>query len=177
MGPLEALGVASHMVEDGVTSILYLRNCAGVTTWIWVPQVTAADLLGEPRSKIDEAHLPKPQPVLSPINAEHGWGYVQVPTAFRTDAASWKPVSVSASFDGPTPVWAEVTATPSVLWFTPGDGEARVACQGPAALAAYDVRCAGCSYTYHQSSAGQPGEKFAASLAVEWTICVPDVGG
>ena len=47
MGPLDVEGVASHMVEDGVTSILYLRNCAGVTTWIWVPQLTAADLLGE----------------------------------------------------------------------------------------------------------------------------------
>ena len=45
-----------------------------------------------------------------------------------------------------------------------------MACQGAAALADYDSDAPGCSYTYHQSSAGQPGEKFGASLAVEWTI-------
>jgi hypothetical protein len=118
----------------------------------------------------DEKTLPHPVPVLEPLDREFGWAYVQVPLDFRTDAASWAPKSVSASVDGPVMVWAEVTATPTVLRFDPGDGSAVVDCPGHAAVAPYVPDAPGCSYTYHHASSTVAGLRFGADLSIEWTV-------
>ena len=47
-----------------------------------------------------------------------------------TNAASWKPMSKTAATPDGT-VWATVTATPTTLTYTPGDGHAPVVCNGP----------------------------------------------
>ncbi len=78
-------------------------------------------------------------------------------------------------------MWATVTATPSGLTFAPGGGLAAVSCAGPGT--AYDpgrpalAQHTGCSYTYEQPSAGQPGNAYQASVTVSWRISWTGSGG
>jgi hypothetical protein len=72
------------------------------------------------------------------------------------------------------PVWAQVTATPDSIIINPGGGLAPVSCPGPGtpynpALPASQQHT-DCSYTYQQPSAGQPGNAYAASVTVLWTV-------
>jgi hypothetical protein len=59
----------------------------------------------------------------------HGMPYtwVNLHTWFWTDAASWKPLTKTARAGA---VWATVTATPTTLTYTAGDGGSAV-CHGP----------------------------------------------
>lgn len=99
---------------------------------------------------------------------------------FWTDAAAWKPLTATARARGN---WATVTATPTRLTFTPGDGGAPVSCQGPGLV--FDPRSAeytypgswapvaepgGCDYVYQRASGNYPNEEVTAMLAVTWRL-------
>lgn len=76
----------------------------------------------------ESVRLPVPQPHTSP--PEDGFQLVGLETWFWLDAAGWRPVTARAELPG---IWAEVTATPTRATWSPGDGRASVACDGPGA--------------------------------------------
>ncbi|MDX6229548.1 MAG: hypothetical protein QOI76_2938 [Frankiales bacterium] len=56
--------------------------------------------------------------------------WVNLWTYVWTTQASWKPMSKTATTPDGT-VWATVTAVPTTLTYTPGDGHSPVVCHGP----------------------------------------------
>jgi hypothetical protein len=74
------------------------------------------------------------------------------------------------------PVWATVTATPYRLSFDPGGGLSGSSCPGPGTPYRRGGSTA-CSYTYNQSSAAQPGGKYAAAITVTWRVTWTGSGG
>lgn len=76
--------------------------------------------------------------------------------------------------------WAEATAVPSRVVWDMGNGD-RVVCQGPGSP--YDDRrppesqSTDCSYTYPQSSAGQPGDRYTVTTTVVWGVSWQGSGG
>jgi hypothetical protein len=91
------------------------------------------------------------------------WGAVQTP-----------PVTAG-------PVWAVAKAVPTKIVFNPGAGLPGVTCNGPGTAYRPGVPLAdqstGCSYLYHQPSAGQPGNAYAASVTVLWNVSWVGSGG
>jgi hypothetical protein len=135
------------------------------------PAVTPQQLL---QIAIGELHIPALKPgTAPPIGKE---GLVGLPEWFWI--TNWHPVSVTVTAG---PVWARATARPQQLTFNPGGGLAAVTCQGPGT--AYrpalplSAQHTGCSYTYRQPSAGQPGSAYQASVTVSWNISWVGSGG
>lgn len=97
---------------------------------------------------------------------------VKVPTWFWADAAAWKPMSRRV-YQGDA--WSEVTATPSTLMMSPGDGAAGVTCAGPGTVwseetyGPYVSSPSGCDYRYPHTSAAGPGQVVTAEFATLWT--------
>lgn len=97
---------------------------------------------------------------------------VKVPTWFWADAAAWKPMSKRV-YQGDA--WSEVTATPSTLTMSPGDGGAAVTCAGPGTVwseetyGPYVSSPSGCNYRYPHTSAAGPGQVVTAEFATLWT--------
>lgn len=103
---------------------------------------------------------------------------VGLPEWFWITPSEWHPISVTATAG---PVWATAVATPTRLTFDPGGVLAAVSCQGPGTPYNGKLPAAGqhtdCSYTYPQSSAAQPGRRYAASVTVTWVITWTGSGG
>lgn len=126
--------------------------------------------------------LPPAQPILRPLDKDHGWAYVQVPTDFAVSAASLTPQTAHAEVGyiaGPGAainVWAQIEAFPTHLIYKPGDGSAPVTC--PLSQMRYNATTPGaCSYVYLDSSAGEAGGKFQASVSVAWVGRYTDSAG
>jgi hypothetical protein len=164
---------ATAKVEDGISYQLYERVCDAVPAHIWIPIVTdPANLLAQLLDQLRKTDLPHPRPVFHELDHEFGWAYVHVPLDFRADPADWHTVTITASIDGPTPLWATVRATPTTLAFDPGNGTSETGCGAAGALAPYEPKFAGaCSYTYvHASSTADDGYYFHPTVTIEWTI-------
>lgn len=164
---------------DGVVYDLYLRHCPDGDTLVEVAQTDPADLLPALLRDLQTSVLPHPTPVFEVLDPEYGWAYVHTPLDFRAGGDSWRSVSVSASAG---PVWATVTAVPSLLTFDPGDpaGDPAVSCSGDAATAPYLAETPGaCSYTFvnASSTSGHDGYHFLTTLSIEWSITWTLSGG
>ncbi|WP_416968275.1 hypothetical protein [Streptomyces sp. 4F14] len=128
-----------------------------------VPQPSPAQLAQIAR---DQLRLPSPRIEASPAAEQ----LVQLPTWLWLDRQTWGAVSATASVPG---VSVTAVARPtSVLWDL-GDGGS-VTCDGPGT--SYDASVnpnspsPDCGYTYRRSSAGRPGEAYAVSATVRWTV-------
>ena len=159
---------------NGVVWDVYLRNCAGKLTFVEVPRRTAADLLVMAERELKEKAVPKPVPILQPLDAKFGWTYVHVPLDFRVSTDTWKPVMVTAHAG---PVFATVTATPARLTFDPGDDHndspPPTSCGGTDPVVGYEAKFPGaCSYTYrHASSTSRfDGYHFMTTTSIEWSV-------
>ena len=166
-------------VVGDTTYNLYLRRCPDGDSFVEVAEATPADLLPALLNDLRSRVLPRPTPVFEALDPEFGWAYVRTPLDFRAGGNSWREVSVSASAG---PVWATVTATPSVLTFDPGDpaGEGSVSCAGMAATAPYVPETPGeCSYTFTNASStsDHDGYHFLTTMSIEWTITWTSSGG
>jgi hypothetical protein len=135
------------------------------------PAVTPQELL---QIAIGELHIPVPRPQTAPPRGKDG--LVGLPEWFWV--GNWNPVHVTVAVG---PVWARATAVPQQLTFSPGGGLADLTCRGPGT--AYQpalplsAQHTGCSYTYDQPSAGQPGNAYQASVTVSWNITWVGSGG
>lgn len=119
-------------------------------------------------------HLPKPTPSFNLIRRNSGGlatlvnGY----TWFWADQTQWKPLTKKATAGS---TWVQVTATPTGLDFTPGDGQQAVRCTGPGSPFIGDVSRGkpapqGCSYRYHATSGDAPGQMFTTTTSIRWAI-------
>lgn len=109
--------------------------------------------------------LPKPEIAASPTTDQ----LVNLPTWLWLDGG-WKAMSATASLPG-----VSVTATARPRWasWSMGDG-GKVTCKGAGTPFGGDAdplsSSPDCGYTYHRSSAAQPGLAFAVSATVHWSI-------
>lgn len=169
---------------DGLGEVAYYLVCDGVGVG-WASAlpsggvVPAAAALPTPGQLAQEAYarLTMPAPVArhspdvrlrdgrsSVIVGENTWIWVEPgvfgPRSERVQAG---------------PVWAEVTAAPTSLTFTPGDGHPAVTCGGPGTpydRARFGVHAASpdCGYVYRRSSYGMPGDQVSATYAITWHV-------
>lgn len=123
------------------------------------PRVTGADVA---RQAFASFKLAAPVPKTAPP----GELVVQFPTWLWVQA--WQAQSATASVPG---LSATVTAAPTKVVWTMGDGGS-VTCLGPGTPYDPNVpaeqQSTDCSYIYHESSAGQPGQVYRGSVTVSY---------
>jgi hypothetical protein len=163
-------------VIGGQDAIQFVRTCAGGANinLVWVVPITGAAAVPGAVADVQRL-LPIPNPIMvPPKNDPHGFAYTQVPLWWWLPPSQWQPVSATATAsNGPDTVSATVTATPSTINFTAGDGIGSVDCAGPGTpfndsltLAAQSTAC---QYTYHDSSSLSPAGTWPASWSIVWT--------
>ena len=117
---------------------------------------------------LDYNRLPLPGVDMSPPAKSDQ--LVNLETWLWVDPAAFQPVSASAAAGG---VAVTTTASPERVTWDMGNGD-RVTCAGPGTP--YDpskpasAQQTSCSYTYRQSSAGQPGGAFPVTATVSWQV-------
>lgn len=167
-------------LETGVVFNLWAKRCVDGTRLFEFPETTPAELIPAALERLRERVLPRPVPVFELLDPEFGWAYVRTPLDFRAGGDSWRTVSVTAALG---PVWATVTATPSMLTFDPGDpaGPGPVSCGGDGPIAVYVASEPGaCSYSYQNASSTSlhDGYHFLTSLTIDWVVSwTSSVGG
>ncbi len=133
--------------------------------------------LAQPRALAQEAlatlHLPAPALRMSPPSSAE---VVNFQEWLWVDGSIWHPISATATAG---PVSATAIATPERVVYDMGNG-ARIACKGPGTAynpsVAADRQSTTCSYTYPNSSAGQPNNHYAATATVYWSVRWSAVG-
>jgi len=161
----------------------YVNTCAqesdqGPTLHlVWVP--TGGDPNGgvDPlvlaQEAADSITLPKPVIGMSPA----AYSVVNIPTWLWVDPSTWHPFTATATAGAIT---ATALATPSSVTWTMGDGGI-VVCAGPGTPYDSSEPASGqhtdCSYTYRESSVGQPSPdgdpndgSFPVTATVTWGV-------
>lgn len=98
---------------------------------------------------------------------------VRADTWIWADASAWKSFTARASLGL---VWAAVTATPTRLSFTPGDGQPAVSCAGPGSVwrsgvdGPWDPSPSGCQYRYQHSTINDPNQQLTATYMITWQL-------
>jgi hypothetical protein len=137
------------------------------------PRITPQQLL---QQALSELHIPTLRPDTAPPRGKDG--LVGLPEWFWVPTGDWGARSVTVSAG---PVWATATATPVGLSLEPGGGLPAVDCRGPGT--AYESakpasqQHSQCSYIYDQSSVGQPGDAYQASVVITWRVSWTGSGG
>lgn len=166
------------ITRDGVVLDLYVKvspcgGLEGTAETTYFRRISVADLVPELRRRV-EAAIPEPATTFTPWDEKFGWTYVNVPVDFRVIPAAVTVVSLSNSLsNGLTSVSATLTATPTVVTFSPGEPKGLdVSCSTDDALAPYVAETPGvCSYRYRNSSAiAANGRTFSVTIAVTWTM-------
>lgn len=120
--------------------------------------------------------LPHPTGSRSPgegqAYAGYPFTYVGLWTFFWTDPATWSPLTARAEAGGN---WAEVTATPILLTFAPGDGMPTVSCSGPgrpwvAADGDGDPTAGACGYRYQKVTGPGFDNPVTSTQTVVWRL-------
>ena len=140
---------------------------------VW-PQPPVAPTPGQVGQTAEsELNLPAPTVSTAPSG---GKAIVNLESWMWIDPADWTPITKSATADGIT---ATATATPvSVVWDM-GDGN-QVTCNGPGV--AYNTNIpdqdesTNCGYTYQETSASGPDQKFTITTAIEYDVRWTSVG-
>ena len=127
-----------------------------------VPKITPRQLAQYARSQL---RFPPLRLATAPPRGKDG--LVGLAEWFWVAARDWATIRTAVARAGP--VWAQVTATPVSLSFDPGGGLAPVSCAGPGTPYRRGART-GCSYTYQQSSAAQPGGRYGVTVTSTWQV-------
>ena len=136
----------------------------------------------DPRVLLEDAlaRLAIPDPAMAANPPVGSAALVRMPTWLWLDGDYWRPRSATASAGGAS---ATVTATPVTAEWSMGDG-AVVSCEGPGqpwSPAAPASAPSPCSHTYLTSSSAQPGDTYALTATVTWSVTwtstVPGIGG
>jgi len=132
----------------------------------WVVNATAQAPTANPVVLVQQAlsKLPLPTPTIEMAPATDQDQLVNASTWLWIDPAAWRGLSASATAG---PVTTTATATPAEVIWQMGDGHS-VTCLGPGTP--YDPSqpnaTTDCSYTWTQSSAGQPGGVYQVTATV-----------
>lgn len=137
------------------------------------PRITPQQLL---QQALSELQVPTLRPDTAPPRGKDG--LVGLAEWFWVPGGDWHAHSVTVSAG---PVWATAIAAPVGLSFEPGGGLPAVDCRGPgtayqSAKPASEQHSA-CSYIYDQSSVGQPGNAYQASVVITWRVSWTGSGG
>ncbi|WP_413810548.1 hypothetical protein [Streptomyces sp. OE57] len=145
---------------------------------MWIPDgpqddgglpISPAALAEQARSQL---RLPSPKIKASPADEQ----LVTLPTWLWLEPGAWRRMSATASVPG---VSVAAVARPTSVDWTMGDGGSKV-CHGPGTpyrpsqasrRSSYPRKSSpDCGYTYHSSSAGQPGDAYPVSATVHWSV-------
>ena len=121
-------------------------------------------------------YLRLPDPVIRSSPAPGALQLTQLPVWLWIAAGAWQPQSKTAQVPGEA---VTATATPVSAVWSMGNG-ATVTCKGPGtAFGGGNPAEASptCGYTYHQSSAGQPGGAYGVTVTITWDITWAGDGG
>lgn len=138
----------------------------------WIPEITPAELAHQATAEM-QRRLPAVQLMTAPPPDR---GVVHVPMWFWVPSSTWEVVQATAwvpTADGV--LWATARATPSHLWFDPGDGvrgTGPVTCAGPGAVWRSldgDRAHSACSTTYRASTPPHLDGRFTAVLRMVWS--------
>ena len=133
------------------------------TTQAAAPQVNPAALAQQAASQ-----LPLTAPSIEMAPPATTEQLVNVSAWLWIDPAAWQGQSATAAAG---PVSATATATPVEVVWNMGDGQ-QISCAGPGTP--YDPSnsnaTTNCSYTWTQSSAGQPGGAYQVTATVYWQV-------
>lgn len=164
--------VVDVRVVDGQTQRLYLRSCPTSVDRVWVSEVPPKNL-GKIVSDMATAMLTKPELGSAPAADT---GIVNVDMWLWTSADSYKTVQTRKAWV-PTPagpIWAQATATPQHLVFTPGEPDSQpFTCDGPGQAwepSFGDDAKSACMYRYLHSSEISPTGTFTATWSIVWSI-------
>jgi hypothetical protein len=172
----------------------FLVQCAGSPALEdgraeWVPAATdsptapTGTAIGSPGVAAAQAAssivLPAPSMEINPA----AFSVVNIATWLSIDPAVWHAYQASATADGVT---ATAVATPESVAWSMGDG-GEVDCSGPGVAydpaVADDAQSTSCSYTYEQSSEGQPSSdgdpndgSFLVTATIDWKVTWTAVG-
>lgn len=151
---------------DGVVEALFFRLCdnwGGFAQYSWLPLVPELEaLLIEARELL---FLPAPAPGFSPPGVGAGT-VVGLDTWFWIPEADWVPLAEDATAGAVT---VTATATPVLVRFVPGDGEAPVVCAGPGRPWERGAATE-CRYTYRYVSAHHGSGVWPGQIEVEWEV-------
>lgn len=169
--------VTGRYTEDAVrrtrntrSEVLFERICGTSRTLHWIAEDIPKRVV---RVAQDRATDIIPRLVLRtapPIDKQ----VVTVGTWFWVPRALWKPLTVVASV--PTsvgPIVVSVTATPTHLIYSPGDGADSTVCEGPGRpwTPLYGDRVTSdCMHTHDTPSHTRPKGTFAARMSAQWKV-------
>ncbi len=141
----------------------------------WVTQAkTAAPVNPAVVARQAVSKLPLPSPTIEMAPPAGANQLVNVAAWLWIPPGAWRGLSAVATAG---PVTATATATPTEVVWDMGDGH-RVTCAGPGTP--YDRNtpnaATSCSYTWTQSSAGQPGGVYQVTATVYWQVAWTAVG-
>ena len=160
----------TRRTRKGVREVLYSRICGGQVTHHWIPEQTTrkvAESATDRATSIIPRLLTQTAP---PIDEQ----VVNVGTWFWVPKMLWKPVSVTAYIATSIgPITATVTATPTHVIYSPGDGTDPVVCDGPGEVWHSwkgDSATTSCMYTPRVASHVRAHGTFAAKISVRWAL-------
>lgn len=158
---------------NGVRQELWAAICPDGIQPYWQSILSERQLLGE---LLDEARrvVPQPVPQFWPFETLTRWTWVRWPSYMWLDPEQTEPRTVTASTPGIS-VTASITAT--AMTFDLGDGQ-KLSCPGVTRrptdeeiLGEAGTSAKGaCSFRYPKSSFGQPGDKYQATVDLDWRI-------
>lgn len=157
-------------VRNGIREILYSRNCGTTITQHWIPEQTTRRITESAESRVTDVIPRLITQTAPPIDAQ----VVNVGTWFWVPRSLWKTVSVTAFVVTSTgTLTATVTATPTHLIYSPGDGTEPVVCEGPGvAWKSWmgDEANSSCMYTPRVASHVRASGTYKAKISVRWAI-------
>lgn len=161
---------AVRRTRNGRSEVLYERLCGTSRTMHWIAEDVPKRVL---RVAEDRASDIIPRLLLQtapPIDKQ----VVTVGTWFWVPRVVWKPLTVVASV--PTsvgPVTVAVTATPTHLIYSPGDGGDATMCEGPGRPwmpHLGDRASTDCMHTHDRPSHVRENGTFPARMSVQWKV-------
>lgn len=157
-------------VRDGMREVLYERICPETHALYWVRDDTAPRIAAHAENRVSRL-IPA---LLTRTAPPHDKMVVNVGTWFWVPAAVWKPISITAVIVTPVgPITVTVTARPTRLLYSPGDGNRVASCRGPGLpwrKALGDLARSSCMYTYRRASHVNDAGVYRARMSVRWAV-------
>lgn len=156
--------------SNGRTENLYERLCGTRMTHHWIPRGAPNRIVEKASDRATDLIPRLLVQTAPPIDRQ----VVRIGTWFWVPRSLWRPVSVTAHIATSIgPLVVTLTATPTHLVWSPGDGHDAVVCEGPGRpwrRALGDDATSECMYTYRVPSHVRSDGEFPSKLSVQWAL-------
>jgi len=157
-------------VHKGRLENLYERLCGTRMTHHWIPREAPNRIVEKASDRATDLIPRLLVRTAPPIDRQ----VVRVGTWFWVPRSLWRPVSVTAHIATSVgPLVVTLTATPTHLVWSPGDGNDPVVCEGPGRpwqRTMGDDATSECMYTYLLPSHVRGDGEFASKVSVQWAL-------